>query len=168
MTHPHHVFKLSFRDGVARSLNTAGMVKDPLSKKTISVENMVWDTGATNTCITPKVATDLGLTQIGVTTMHTANGSNLARTYLADVIISQTVTITNVQVSEANLGPNTDVLIGMDIIALGDFLIQNINGKTEFSFCIPPFETKYDMVEKANQINLRNHKANLKLMKKKT
>jgi hypothetical protein len=30
-----------------------------------------------------------------------------------------------------------DVLIGMDIISLGDFAISNFDGKTQFSFRIP-------------------------------
>jgi hypothetical protein len=48
-----------------------------------------------------------------------------------------------------NLVKDVDLLIGMDIILLGDFSISNGDGKTLFSFAIPPFENKTDYYEKA-------------------
>jgi len=44
-----------------------------------------------------------------------------------------------------------DVLIGMDIITLGDFAITNENNKTTFSFRIPSLHT-IDYVKQATQI----------------
>lgn len=45
---------------------------------------------------------------------------------------------------------NTDILIGMDIITLGDFAITNVGGKTVFSFRTP--STKMiDYVEEINK-----------------
>jgi hypothetical protein len=38
--------------------------------------------------------------------------------------------------------PGVEVLIGMDIISMGDFNISNANGKTLFSFVIPPYKNK--------------------------
>jgi hypothetical protein len=49
-----------------------------------------------------------------------------------------------------------DLLIGMDIILLGDFSISNCGGKTLFSFAIPPFENKTDLYEKALAVNKSN------------
>lgn len=37
-----------------------------------------------------------------------------------------------------------DIIIGMDIIQTGDFLISNTNGRTTFSFCMPPLEKQLD------------------------
>ena len=65
----------------------------------------------------------------------------------------------NLQVAEASLG-NIDVLIGMDIIAFGDFAI--CNGQI-FSYCLPPFEKPIDFVDKANRINPKNQKKIKKL-----
>lgn len=45
--------------------------------------------------------------------------------------------VQNVIAACADLGPNIDLLIGMDIISLGDFAITNVNGKTTFSFRLP-------------------------------
>jgi hypothetical protein len=30
-----------------------------------------------------------------------------------------------------------DVLIGMDLISIGEFSVKNVNGKTEWSFSVP-------------------------------
>jgi hypothetical protein len=37
----------------------------------------------------------------------------------------------------------------MDIIGLGDFSISNGENSTLFSFAVPPFTNKIDLVEKA-------------------
>lgn len=48
------------------------------------------------------------------------------------------VTVTGVQVFESEIGnQGIDVLIGMDIISLGNFSVSNYNGKTQFTFGIP-------------------------------
>jgi len=38
--------------------------------------------------------------------------------------------------------PGADVLIGMDIISMGDFCISNARGRTLFSFVIPSYKDK--------------------------
>jgi hypothetical protein len=43
--------------------------------------------------------------------------------------------------------PGTDVLIGMDIISMGDFAITNARGKTIFSFVIPSLNKKISFIE---------------------
>jgi hypothetical protein len=41
----------------------------------------------------------------------------------------------------------------MDIITMGDFVINNADGQTLFSFVIPPFKDKISFSEKAGSIN---------------
>jgi hypothetical protein len=45
------------------------------------------------------------------------------------------------------------MLIGMDIIGLGDFSISNGENSTLFSFAVPPFTNKVDLLEKAEVSN---------------
>ena len=49
------------------------------------------------------------------------------------------------------------MLIGMDIIRLGDFSISNGAGKTLFTFAMPPFDDKIDLYEKAISVNGSNN-----------
>jgi len=44
------------------------------------------------------------------------------------------------KVTDGDLSPNVDVLIGMDIIGLGDFAVTNKDGKTVFSYRMPSME----------------------------
>jgi hypothetical protein len=45
------------------------------------------------------------------------------------------------------------MLIGMDIIMMGDFVISNGGGTTLFSFAIPPLPQKIDLVDEADAEN---------------
>lgn len=97
-----------------------------------------WDTGATNTCISKKVVQDLGLVPIGMQRIQTPSGCQTFNTYLVDVELRNDVTVKDIQVIESEIGnQGIDMLIGMDIISLGDFSVSNYNKKTQFTFRIP-------------------------------
>ncbi|MCL2233531.1 MAG: hypothetical protein FWB99_10705 [Treponema sp.] len=66
------------------------------------------------------------------------------------------VMVQEINVMVCNLVKDIDLLIGMDIILLGDFAISNGGGKTLFSFAIPPFDDKTDFYEKTLAANKRN------------
>lgn len=97
----------------------------------------IWDTGASISCINQKIVNDLALISVGKTQLNTAGGLKIADIFLVDIGLPNNVIVPNVLVSCADLGKNLDVLIGMDIISLGDFAITNLNGRTIFSFRIP-------------------------------
>ena len=109
----------------------------------------LWDTGASSSCISKRVANELGLVQTGVVTTFTAAGPSDTKTYVVNIGLPNHVQIPMVMVSEAELN-GFDVLIGMDIITLGDFAITNLNGNTVFSFRIPSTET-IDYVQEDKQ-----------------
>ena len=100
----------------------------------------IWDTGATGSAITSEVAKKLGLKPITMTDVHTAGGIRACNVYMVDLLLPNDILVSNVQVTEADMTSN-DVLIGMDIITLGDFAITNFGGKTRFSFSIPSTRT---------------------------
>ena len=98
----------------------------------------VWDTGATATVITERVVRECGLLQTGITWIVGVNGEReKAATYLVDVWLPHGVRVRNVKVALMKLTSNEDVLIGMDIIALGDFAVSSYQGRTSFSFRTP-------------------------------
>jgi hypothetical protein len=102
--------------------------------------NSIWDTGATNSAISQKVVDECGLIQTGVTEVSHVKGSSLCPTYLVSILLRNNVGFSQVRVTLATLGPDADVLIGMDIITQGDFVITNKDSKTVFSFRIPSTE----------------------------
>jgi hypothetical protein len=52
----------------------------------------------------------------------------------------------------ANFPGDAGLLIGMDIITMGDFAVCNSNSKTSFSFAMPPFPNRIDFVSKAGAL----------------
>ncbi len=109
----------------------------------------IWDTGATASAITSKIAKGLNLAPIRVTQVHTAGGTKNCNVYIVDLLLPNDVRVTNVAATEADI-LTTDVLIGMDIIALGDFAVSNFGGKTCFTFRIPSMR-RMDFVKEIDQ-----------------
>jgi hypothetical protein len=98
--------------------------------------NALWDTGASCSVITPLVAKTLGLVSFGKMLMETPSGSAQANVYYVNVLLPNNSAVAKVQVLEG-IPAGFDMLIGMDIIGLGDFAVSNYAGRTTFSFRIP-------------------------------
>lgn len=115
----------------------------------------IWDTGATGTVITKTVADTLGLKPIGITEVFHAQGKGLTNEYLVNVALPNGVIISSVRVTEGVLSGG-DVLIGMDIIGMGDFAVtnSNSNGGTTLSFCIPSAE-EIDFIPRSQEDIIR-------------
>jgi uncharacterized protein YchJ len=101
--------------------------------------NAIWDTGATRTAITSKVAQECGLKPTGMCKVRTAAGETDACTYFISVYLPNKVCIPQLRVTEAKIS-GADVLLGMDIIVNGDFAVTNYGGKTNLSFRMPSIE----------------------------
>ncbi|MEK7104215.1 MAG: aspartyl protease family protein [Patescibacteria group bacterium] len=137
----------------------------------------IWDTGATHSAITRKVVDDLNLQPTGVRETRHAGGKSTNNTYLVNIGLPNGVMVRYVRVTEVQLIPDDNVsdnkqpqlLIGMDIIGLGDFAVTNINDKTTFSFRVPSVE-EIDFVPNARENNIMdggNRKARRALEAKK-
>ncbi len=111
----------------------------------------LWDTGATSGVITQRVVDLCGLRPFTMQTVKGAYGDATERNvYLVNIGLPNGLAVPNVTVV---LGEphGTDVLIGMDIITLGDFAVTNENGESVFTFRIPSLHT-IDYVKQATQI----------------
>ncbi len=100
----------------------------------------IFDTGATSTVITQETADFLGIKQTGVTTVSTASHTGMiTSTYRVDLYLKADLKVQGVDVTIGKIASEHgfDCLIGMDIIALGDFSITNYNGQTCLSLRIP-------------------------------
>ena len=105
----------------------------------------IWDTGAMGSAITELQAKKLGLIPTGIKNASGLGGTHAKNTYVIDIRLPNNITIADVQVIEIDNpvdehGKKIEdfgVLIGMNIICLGDFAITNYLGKTVMSFRIP-------------------------------
>ncbi len=76
------------------------------------------------------------MTPVGTVTTSTAGGIREANKYILGLQLPNNLEIQNIMVTGGLLNTDTDFLIGMDIITLGDFAVTNVNGKTVFSLDI--------------------------------
>ena len=122
-----------------RSLPTTCGVLGRFSVNELTEErtyNALWDTGADGSVISNSIVTQLGLIADGKIRVYHADGMSLVNTYTIDLRLPCGVTFRNLVVTCGDL-MDTDILVGMDVISMGDFAITAADGKTKFSFQIP-------------------------------
>ena len=81
----------------------------------------------------------LGLEPSDKNAVSTLNGIVDVNTYLIDLCFENGYKIANLRVfsSEDYSDFDYDVLIGMDVITKGDFIVSTVNNETTFSFRMP-------------------------------
>lgn len=100
-----------------------------------------WDTGATGTCISKQLVQKLQLKPIGMVNVQTPSGTGCMNKYLINLVLNNEVVILDLSVMDSEIGnQGIDILIGMDVISMGDFAVSNFEGKTQFSFRLPSQE----------------------------
>lgn len=134
-------------DAISRNAFTIGYDEIRLraiSKITISNEgssvevDAKWDTGASTSCISTRIAADLGLLPERKATVFSADSVTETNAYRVNIILPNGHVCDDILVFGVALkNHNVDALIGMDIITQGDFSVSNYNGKTTFTFRIP-------------------------------
>jgi hypothetical protein len=97
----------------------------------------IFDTGATGSMISENVAKELSLIPCGNITVSGVHGTENANLYKLDIIFGGKYILPDHTVSGAGNDAGFDLLIGMDIIAMGNLTIFRENGKTFFTFYLP-------------------------------
>jgi predicted aspartyl protease len=105
------------------------------------------DTGATNTAISNTLAASLRLEAVERCLVSAAGGTHQSNMYLIDVLLRNMVNFVNIKATEfVKTTQIFDIIIGMDILMLGDLAITNHNHQTVLSFRVPPGEKHIDFV----------------------
>jgi predicted aspartyl protease len=146
----YHAFDTEY-ERVVREISTpVSLFSSHTSAKGKCVETFaVWDTGSTHSVLSPKIVKELGLIPIDSCLVRGINASQISDIVVATISLTGDLHLTGRRFSVNNI-PGADVLIGMDIIMTGDFVINNADGKTLFSFVIPPFKNKISFSKKAS------------------
>ena len=141
----HLTSELMTTCGLSASKNSS----TPFSLSDVRDFSALWDTGATASVISTDVAVSLGLEPISQCKAYHAQGESLVNVYLVDILLPNHLLVRDVRVTEGQLN-GFGMLIGMDIINLGDFALTHRDAKTVFSFQIPPTH-EYDFVKQIQQ-----------------
>lgn len=101
--------------------------------------NCMWDTGSTNTMITKEIVDELGLKPYGRAIVSDNSTVEESDTYLVHIGLPTGNTVLKLEVMLTN-SEDYDVVIGMDVITMGDFVLTNAEGKSVFSYRYPAKE----------------------------
>jgi hypothetical protein len=100
----------------------------------------IWDTGATSSMISEKLARKLNLTPEGTVKVSGVHGIEESNIYTIQLQFNNGFTLNDIQVSEAGNNAGFDILIGMDIIAKGIFIVDGVNhapNSCQIAFALP-------------------------------
>lgn len=136
--------------GKLRDLKTPVLIVEAKEEPNNSslIHTALWDTGATNTCISYNIVKQLKLEPISKAKARTPAGPYVAAVYAVKIALPNHLIVGPIRVMEADI--ETDALIGMDIIGDGDFAISNNKGNGVFSFRYPS-KNKIDFVAEAKK-----------------
>lgn len=111
----------------------------------------IWDTGASMSCISQRVANELKLVMTGYVKVSGVNSVDTVPRYQIDVGLPNKMMIEGLNVSEAKtLGDEFDMLIGMDIIKFGTLALSWDGTDYLMSFVVPSPQNPIDFVKIIN------------------
>jgi predicted aspartyl protease len=141
--------------GLVRSLHTPVDIESTINPADKLNIEAIWDTGATRSLITKDIASRLNLKRVSIEPMSTPSDKDIpSNIYLVNIILPNTAKIMEIRAFEGTLNGG-DMLIGMDVINLGDFAVTNNNKRTMLSFRIPSM-TEIDFVKHSYIEPVRN------------
>jgi hypothetical protein len=94
----------------------------------------IWDTGASQTVITHRLMSNLNLIPIETKLVHGVNSKQLVDVVAISIKLPNGFLIPDIRVFVCDIPSPIDLLIGMDIIQLGDLHISNTGGHTVNTF----------------------------------
>ena len=116
----------------------------------------LWDTGAEVTCIKPSLWDKLQFSQPQLTeqtVIYGIGGNVCTDSVPLQIWLAPDISIKPLPVYVVDFPSDAELLIGMDIITMGDFAICNTDGKTSVSFAVPSFPDRIDFTAKAAAAN---------------
>ena len=130
-------------DSIVSEITTSGAVSEAFSPAydsgshpDFSQINLLWDTGAIKSMISNQLANRLKLIPVGLAHNVNTSGITTVHRYRINLLLPNNVEISELEVISDEL-PDTDMLIGMDVIGLCDMAITHSQVGTMFSFRIP-------------------------------
>ena len=100
--------------------------------KTIQVYTALWDTGSTESLISSKVVKELNLNKMGEVEISSINETSKVNRWKCNLLLNGHSKSISFAPAEYSSRKECDIIIGMDIISCGKFLIEN----DKFSFII--------------------------------
>jgi predicted aspartyl protease len=145
MVCPRHLtLSYYYEKNQSKIITPVSLYPIPFSSSLDLVTDALWDTGANMSAITPEIQQRLKATPIDKKAIAGIHSTQVVDVVYITIELPNKVIKKNIEVVVCNIATNVGMIIGMDIISLGDFALSNGKGQTLFSFAVPPFEEKID------------------------
>jgi len=125
-------------------LTPVKLFSDVYDEITSCLTNALWDTGAMVSVVSPEIVRKLNLEIVDTVEIAGINGESLAEVTIISIHFPNGAVIEDIRVAICGMSPGNEMIIGMDVITQMDIAITNGGGQTQFSFAIPPFESRID------------------------
>lgn len=139
---------------ILREIVTDVTLKNPMTGQSLKTKG-IWDTGATDSVITANTARQLGLMPISKAFVRGVHGPKEVNVYYVNITLNNDQITLNARVTECvelSADNSKGMLIGMNIISMGDFAVSNYGGSTVMSFRRPSLE-HIDFVNEIREFN---------------
>jgi len=113
--------------------------------------NALWDTGAMMSAITPDIRDKLKAPSVDRKTIAGIHSSQEVDIVSIMLELPNNVVKRTFKAAVCNIASSAEMIIGMDIISLGDFALSNGNDQPLFSFAVPPFVNKIDFSKRQDE-----------------
>lgn len=165
ITAPHLAFTITHEKSKFNRIITD--IHIVLEDKTEVIKGL-WDTGASHSAICKSIAEKLELKPKGAFQISTAGGVIDSHQYKISLGLPNKFLVKDVLVGGIDLQKqDIKMLVGMDIIMLGNFAISHTKeGKMFFSFCMPPFGEHIDYVKRIEDKKVAERKSGSNRYKK--
>ncbi|MDR1023074.1 MAG: retropepsin-like domain-containing protein [Prevotellaceae bacterium] len=134
-------------NGISESIITPVELENVFTKQAARTTG-IWDTGATGSVVTKSMASMLGLKPIKRKLVRGVHGVKEVNVYPVKITLNnKNITLQSDATECDELFPDKSVglLIGMNIITKGDFVVTNYQGSTVMTFRVPSLQ-KIDFV----------------------
>jgi len=152
MAAPKH-FTLSyyFPKKQEKIITPVNLYSIPFNSTLSLTTDALWDTGASISAVTPEIQKQLKATPIDKKTISGIHSTQIVDVVYITLELPNHVIKKNIEVVVCNITSNVGMILGMDIISMGDFALSNGNDQTLISFAVPPFEEKIDFARKQHE-----------------
>lgn len=141
-------------NGIVNVIKSSVEVSNPFTKAVVDTQG-IWDTGATQSVITKSTAQKLGLPVISKAIVNGVHGAKEVNVYYVGITLNNREISIQAEVTECeelSADHTAGMLIGMNIITMGDFCFTNADGHSVMSFVVPS-QKRIDFVEEIGKYN---------------
>ena len=149
-TSVHSTLSFYFDQKSKKIITPVNLYSIPFNSLLSLSTNALWDTGASVSAITPDIMNKLNVTPVDKKTIAGIHSTQVVDIVYITVELPNGVIKRNIETAVCNIPSNVGMILGMDIILLGDLALSNGNSQTLFSFAYPPFKEKIDFSKRRN------------------